>query len=167
MAISSLRLIVLDCDGVLTDGGLYVSEAGTETKRFHVRDGVAIKGAMLCGVQVAILSSRASRAVAQRAGELGITLLLQGAADKLRGLEQVAQWAGVELEEVAYMGDDLQDLPAMLACAYKLAPADAASEVRQAADHVTRHRGGHGAVREAIEHLLKMQGRWDEVLEQF
>lgn len=158
---------MLDCDGVLTDGGLHVSETGIETKRFHVRDGLAIKGAMMCGWQVAILSSRASRAVAQRASELDIALLLQGAADKHRGLEQVAQWAGVDLDETAYMGDDLQDLPAMLACAYKLAPADAASEVRQAADHVTRRAGGQGAVREAIEHLLKQQGRWDEVLEQF
>ena len=162
-----VRLIVLDCDGVLTDGGLYMSEDGRETKRFDVRDGPAIKGAMGCGMEVAVLSSRASRSVAQRCGELGITLLRQGARDKLRGLEAIAQAAGVELEETAYMGDDLPDLPAMLACGYKLAPNDAAAEVRQAANYVTRRAGGRGAVREAIEHLLKRQGRWDEVLEQF
>ena len=163
----SLRLLVLDCDGVLTDGGLYVSEDGKETKRFDVRDGPAIKGAMVCGMQVAILTARSSRAVAQRAEDLGITLLMQGEGHKHRALEQLAKRAGVELEETAYMGDDLQDLPAMLACAMRLAPSNAAAEVRDAADLVTRRRGGHGAVREAIEHLLKQRGQWEQVLEHF
>lgn len=164
----ALRLLVLDCDGVMTDGGLYIDERGRETKRFDVRDGVAVKGAINCGIDVAVLSSRSSRSVAQRCDELGITLLRQGVSDKLRGLEKLAQQAGAELEdETAYMGDDLQDLPAMLACAWRLAPADAAPEVRQAADYVTRHRGGRGAVREAIEHLLKRRGQWEDVLEQF
>ena len=162
-----IQLLVLDCDGVLTDGGLYVNEHGSETKRFHVRDGPAIKGAMLCGIQVAILSARSSRSVAQRADDLGVKLLLQGMGDKREGLARVLQWAGVDAAHTAYMGDDLQDLPAMRQCAWKLAPADAANDVRAAADHVTQANGGQGAVREAIEHLLNQRGEWDKVLAHF
>jgi len=163
----SLAMLVLDCDGVLTDGGLYIDEHGRETKRFHVRDGVAIKGAMLCGIQVAILSARSSRAVTQRASDLGVTLLVQGMGDKRRGLQQITEQAGIALEHTAYMGDDLQDLPAMRDCALKLAPSDAAADVRDAADHITEAPGGCGAVREAIEHLLRRRNQWQQVLARY
>lgn len=162
-----LRLLVLDVDGVLTDGALYLDERGGEIKRFHVRDGLGIKAAREAGIEVAVLTSRSSRAVTMRMAEVGVTLVTQKAADKLAGLEALLERAGVAANQAAYMGDDLQDLPAMRRCAYKLAPADAAAEVRQAADHVTDRPGGHGAVREAVEHLLKGRGQWESFLQRY
>ncbi len=164
---ASIRLVVFDVDGVLTDGGIYVDDRGFESKRFHVRDGFAIRAAMNLGYQVAILTGRSCRAVTLRAKELGITLLEQGCGDKAIGLETLCQRAGVLIEHTAFMGDDLNDLPALLRCGYAMAVADAAPEVREVAAYITQAPGGHGAAREALEHLLKAQGRWDEVVERY
>src|SRR5690606_11651612 len=126
-------------------------------------DGLGIQLAMEQGLKVAVLSSRLSRAVDARLRELGVTLLMQGARDKGAGLRAIAQQAGVDPAQAAYMGDDLLDLPAMLRCGYKITVADAAPELRQIADYVTGQPGGHGAVREAVEHLLKAQNKWQAV----
>lgn len=164
---TKVRLIVLDVDGVLTDGSLYIDDRGIETKRFYVRDGLAIRAAMAQSIQVAVLTARSSRAVALRIAELQIPLFVQAAKDKRIGFETILQQARVEATEAAYLGDDLLDLPAMVRCGYKMAVADAADEVLQAADYVSTKRGGRGAVRQAIEHILKAQGKWDAVLEAF
>lgn len=165
---SAIKLLVLDVDGVLTDGGITIDSQGVEiVKRFHVRDGLGIQLAMEQGLKVAVLSSRLSRAVDARLRELGVTLLMQGARDKGAGLRAIAQQAGVDPAQAAYMGDDLLDLPAMLRCGYKITVADAAPELRQIADYVTGQPGGHGAVREAVEHLLKAQNKWQAVLDRF
>jgi len=163
----SISLLVFDVDGVLTDGAIQIDDRGVETKCFSVRDGFAIRAALRSGIKIGVLTGRSSPCVALRMNELGITLLMQGATNKAIGVETLCQQAGVELGDTGYMGDDIPDLPAMLRCGYKMAPADAASEVRAVADLVTTAPGGRGAVREAIEHLLKAQGKWEAVLEEF
>lgn len=164
---ADIRLIVLDVDGVLTDGGIIVDDNGVESKRFHVRDGFAIRAAMRVGVQVAVVTGRASRVVALRMAELQVPHVLQGVKDKRIGLETVCQQAKVDPSEAAFMGDDLIDLPALLRCGYPMTVADAAKEVRDVARYTTHARGGHAAVREAIEHILKAQDKWDAVVESY
>lgn len=165
--LTSIKLIIFDVDGVLTDGAIIVNDQGVESKHFHVRDGFAIRAAMSVGLKIGVLTGRSSRCVNLRMTEIGVDLLLQGAKDKAVGLETLCQRAGVDLEETAYVGDDLVDLPAMLRCGYPIAVADAVAEVRDEASYVTAAPGGRAAAREVIEHILKAQGRWDEVLEQY
>jgi 3-deoxy-D-manno-octulosonate 8-phosphate phosphatase (KDO 8-P phosphatase) len=164
---ADIKLIVFDVDGVLTDGGIYVDDRGTESKRFHVRDGFAIRAAMSLGLRIGVLTGRSTPAVALRMAELGVNLLIQGAHDKATAFETLCQQAGVETLEAAYVGDDLIDLPAMLRCGYPIAVADAVEDVRAEARYVTTYSGGAGAGREAIEHILRAQGRWDEVVERY
>jgi len=165
--LSAIKLLIFDVDGVLTDGSIIVNDQGIESKRFHVRDGFAMKAAMSLGLQVGVLTGRSTRAVTLRMIDLGIDLLIQGVADKAIGFETLCQQARVDPEEAAYLGDDLIDLPAMLRSGYPMAVADAVQEVRTEARYVTRVPGGHAAARDAIEHILKAQGRWDEVVEQY
>jgi len=157
---SRVRLLVLDVDGVLTDGGLFVSAGGEEIKRFHVHDGLALVAARRAGLQIAILSSRASAAVTRRMTELGVGEIHQGVTDKAGALDALRERLGLAVGEVAMMGDDLPDLPAMARAGLALAPANAAAEVRRAAHWVARRRGGDGAVREAVEMLLKSRRAW-------
>lgn len=157
---SRVRLLVLDVDGVLTDGGLFVSASGEEAKRFHVHDGLALVAARRAGLQIAVLSSRASAAVTRRMAELGVSEVHQGVADKAGALDALRERLGLAVADVAMMGDDLQDLPAMGRAGLALAPANAAAEVRRAAHWVARRRGGDGAVREAVEMLLKARRAW-------
>jgi len=157
---SRIRLLVLDVDGVLTDGGLVYGAAGEETKRFHVHDGLALVAARRAGLQVAVLSSRASAAVTRRMSELGVAEIHQGVADKAQALEALRERLGLRAAEVAVMGDDLPDLLAMGGAGLALAPANAVAEVKRAAHWVARKRGGDGAVREAVEMLLKARRAW-------
>ena len=155
-----IRLLVLDVDGVLTDGVLVYGASGEEIKRFHVRDGLALQQARRAGVEVAVVSGRASAAVTRRMSELGVIEVHQGVGDKealLRGLLARLRVSGAE---TAVMGDDLPDLPLMRMAGIAMAPVDAAPEVRQAADWVSRSAGGHGAVREAVEWLLRSRKAW-------
>ena len=163
-SLADIKLIVFDVDGVLTDGGIYVDDRGIEMKRFHVRDGFAIRAAISLGMRIGVLTGRSTRAVTLRMAELGVGLLIQGARDKATALQTLCQQGGVLPEEVAYVGDDLIDLPAMRRCGYPMAVADAVEDVLAAARYVTNCNGGHGAGREAIEHVLQAQGRWDEVV---
>ena len=157
---SRIRLLVLDVDGVLTDGGLFVSASGEEAKRFHVHDGLALVAARKAGLQIAILSSRASAAVTRRMTELGVGEVHQGVTDKAGALDALRERLGLAVGEVAMMGDDLPDLPAMARAGLALAPANAAAEVKRTAHWVARRRGGDGAVREAVEMLLKSRRAW-------
>jgi 3-deoxy-D-manno-octulosonate 8-phosphate phosphatase (KDO 8-P phosphatase) len=147
-------------DGVLTDGGLLVSAGGEEIKRFHVHDGLALVAARAADLRIAILSSRASAAVTRRMAELGVSEVHQGVADKAAALEALRERLGLAVGEVAMMGDDLPDLPAMARAGLALAPANAVAEVKRAAHWVARRRGGDGAVREAVEMLLKARRAW-------
>ena len=157
---SRIRLLVLDVDGVLTDGGLFYGASGEETKRFHVHDGLALVAARKAGLQIAVLSSRASAAVTRRMTELGVSEVHQGIGDKAGALAALCERLGIPASAVAMMGDDLPDLAAMGQVGLALAPANAVAEVKRAAQWVARRRGGDGAVREAVEMLLKARRAW-------
>lgn len=159
-----IELLLLDVDGVLTDGGIIYADDGTEIKRFHVRDGAGLKAWQLAGHRVAILSGRRSPAVERRAAELGITIVLQGRADKRPAFEEVLAASGLSPDQVCAIGDDLPDLPVLRRAGLAVAVADACPEVRAIADYVTTVPGGTGAVRDAAEWLLKLQGKWAAVV---
>lgn len=160
-----IRLLLLDVDGVLTDGKIWVHTDGSETKRFDIKDGAAVVWAQRLGLRVGWLSARPSPVTERRAQELQVKLLVQTPQPKLKSYEQILRRQKIEDEtQVAYMGDDLLDLPVLARTGLSLAPADAAEDVRSRVHWVTKARGGDGAVREAIELLLRAQGRWDEVL---
>ncbi len=155
-----IRLLVLDVDGVLTDGGLDYGAAGEETKRFFVQDGLALVAARRAGLAIAVISGRGSAAVTRRMTELGVSEVHQGVQDKAAALESVMRRLGLRAAEVAVMGDDLPDLALMKQAGLALAPANAVAEVRRAADWVARRAGGAGAVRDAVEMLLKARKDW-------
>ncbi len=155
-----IRLLVLDVDGVLTDGRLEYGAAGEGPKRFFVQDGLALVAARRAGLSIAVISGRASAAVTRRLSELGISEVHQGIGDKLAVLDALMDRNKVKPGEVAVMGDDLPDLPLMRRAGFALAPADAVPEVRRAAGWVARRPGGAGAVRDAVEMLLKARKAW-------
>ena len=155
-----IRLLILDVDGVLTDGRLVYSPAGEETKVFYVRDGHAIVAARAAGLDVAVISGRSSPAVSRRLEDLGVREVHQGVRDKVALLPDLCGRRGVAPGDVAFMGDDLQDLPLLTRVGLALAPADAVREVRRVAHWISRLPGGSGAVREAVEWLLKARGAW-------
>jgi len=160
---SRIRLVVLDSDGVLTDGRIVVGSDGTEMRFFDVRDGLGIRLGQKGGLRFAVISGRRSAALAARAKELGIDELHQRVADKASVLRDLLERLGLEHADACFVGDDLIDLPAMRAVGLAVAPADAIPDVRERADHVTRCRGGRGAVREVVELILRAAGSWDEV----
>jgi YrbI family 3-deoxy-D-manno-octulosonate 8-phosphate phosphatase len=164
---AGIRLIVCDVDGVLTDGRLFVDGRGGEAKAFHVRDGQGLRLWMRLGLDVAFISGRASPAALHRARELGVRHVFQGVRDKRETFGALLEDLGLTPARAAMIGDDLPDLAIMRMSGYPVAVADAVEEVRQAARYVTDAPGGHGAVREAIEHLLRLDDRWDDALTLF
>lgn len=158
-----IRLLVCDVDGVLTDGGLYISESG-ESKRFFVPDGLALRGWQMSGLQVAWISARASMVTKKRARELKTDFLIQTKNDKVPALEKILTQTGLEWAEVAFIGDDLVDLAVMAKVGVAVAPGTACTEARAIAHYVTRAGGGNGAVRELIEKILKAQGKWSKLI---
>lgn len=168
MVLSDIKLLLTDVDGVLTDGSIVIDSAGREIKRFHVRDGAGMVAWSKLGLKLGIITGRPSPVTMLRAAELGIDYVEQcPAMGKVAALENICGKAGVEPGNAAFIGDDLADLPVLTRVGYPIAVADAAAEVIGVARYVTTTAGGHGAVREAIEHLLKGMGRWDEVLEAY
>jgi 3-deoxy-D-manno-octulosonate 8-phosphate phosphatase (KDO 8-P phosphatase) len=159
-----IRLLALDVDGVLTDGRIHYSGEGEEMKSFSILDGLGIKLARRCGIQVAIITARRSVAVERRARELGIDHCLQGREDKLEALRELLGTTGLTLAQTAYMGDDLPDLRAILAVGLGMTVANASSEVARRAAWQSRARGGDGAVREACEMLLQARDQWTTAL---
>ena len=159
-----IELLLLDVDGVLTDGSVVYTDSGEELKRFHVRDGSGLKLWRAAGKRSAIISGRSSAAVERRASELGIAPVLQGCDDKLQAFEEVLAAVGLTADRVCAVGDDLADLPILKRAGLAIAVADACPEVQAAAHLTTITPGGRGAVREAVEWLLKLQGRWDALI---
>jgi len=159
-----VQLIVLDVDGTLTDGTLLYDNNGGEAKRFHIADGLGIVMAQCLGLQFAVLSGRQSPAVERRMAELGVTDLVQKSGDKAEAMRQILERYGLEAGQVAYIGDDLNDLPAFDVAGVKIAVADAAELLRERADWVTPRNGGEGAVRDAIDEILRRQGRYEEAV---
>jgi 3-deoxy-D-manno-octulosonate 8-phosphate phosphatase (KDO 8-P phosphatase) len=162
-----VRLLLADCDGVLTDGRLYYSAAGESLKVFHIHDGLGLRLAKRAGLKLGVISGRESAALETRARELGVDYLFQGSDAKLGAYEQILAAAGLSDEQAAYVGDDLPDLPLLGRVGLAVAVADAASEVRARAHYVTSRPGGGGAVREVAELILKAQGRWDDLLQAY
>ncbi len=162
-----LAWLLLDVDGVLTDGRLWLTADGEAMKSFDVRDGLAVQLARRSGLEVGILSARSSPIVARRAAELGLDEVIQGENDKLAAFEQLLARRGFEASQVAYLADDLQDLPVLLRCGLAAAPADAAREIRERVHFVTEAAGGRGAVRELVERLLGARGAWSRIVEGF
>jgi 3-deoxy-D-manno-octulosonate 8-phosphate phosphatase (KDO 8-P phosphatase) len=161
-----VRLLLLDVDGVLTDGKVWVHADGSESKRFDIKDGAAIVWAQRLGLRVGWMSARPSVVTERRAAELQVRLVIQSPQPKIKAYEQILRRQRIEDEaQVAYMGDDLLDLPVLARVGLSFAPADAAEAVRARVHCVTRARGGEGAVREAVELLLKAQGHWDEFVD--
>ncbi len=161
---ADIAMLVLDVDGVLTDGRITLDNHGVESKHFNVRDGHGIKLLQRAGVQVAILTGRDSEVVNTRAAELGITHIVQGCWDKAEGIRALAEQAGITLRQCAMMGDDIVDLPAMRLCGLTLAPSDAHVAVRRGVDWYSRHRGGRGAVRQACEGIILARGQWRRII---
>jgi 3-deoxy-D-manno-octulosonate 8-phosphate phosphatase (KDO 8-P phosphatase) len=163
----ALRWLLLDVDGVLTDGRLWFGPEGETLKAFHVRDGLALQLAQRSGLSVGLLSGRASAVVERRALDLGLDAVVLGAEDKGRGFAAFLEERGLAPDQVAYVGDDLPDLPVLAACGISFAPADAAAEVRARAEFTLSTRGGEGAVREAVENLLRWRGVWAAAVDAF
>jgi 3-deoxy-D-manno-octulosonate 8-phosphate phosphatase (KDO 8-P phosphatase) len=162
-----LRLLLLDCDGVLTDGRITLVEGGDELKSFHTRDGHGLVLLHRAGLSSGIISGRTSSAVERRARDLGIKFVRQGELNKVVAFEDVLREAGVTPDEVAFVGDDVVDVPLMRRSGLAVAVSDATEETRAAAHYVTRLPGGFGAVREVCELILKAQGRWDELMKRY
>ena len=163
-AAARIRLLVLDVDGVLTDGGLYYGPSGEDITRFHVQDGLAMVEARRAGLALAVISGRTSASVTRRLVDLGITEVHQGVQDKSTVLAALTTRLGLDPAEVAVMGDDLVDLPVMRRAGLALAPLNAVREVREAAHWVSRRAGGEGAVREAVELLLRARKAWPPLI---
>lgn len=162
-----IRLLALDVDGVLSDGRLYFQSDGQEIKSFHIQDGHGIKLLRKAGLEVALITGRNSPLVSRRAAELGIEHVQQGREDKLDALRQLCQHLGLEMDCVAYCGDDLPDLAAIRRAGLGISVPNAPGYVRQHADWITTCQGGHGAVREICDALLDAQGHWGAVIDTY
>lgn len=161
-----IRLLLMDVDGTLTNGTVclqgFPDGSVAEMKVFNAHDGAGVKLASIVGLRSGVITGRNSPAVTQRAQEMGVEFVFQGQAQKTSAYEEILRRAGVKDEEVAYLGDDLPDLPLLERVGLAVAVADAAVEVKRAAHYVTRAKGGEGAAREVVELILKAQGRWEE-----
>jgi 3-deoxy-D-manno-octulosonate 8-phosphate phosphatase (KDO 8-P phosphatase) len=165
--VANIRLLLFDVDGVLTDGVVIMHADGSEAKGFHIRDGAAMVWAQRAGLTVGLLSARSSGATTHRAAQLAIRLVVQGATSKLAAYERILRDTGLPDSAVAYMGDDLLDLPVLIRVGLAAAPADAAAEVRSRVHWVSTCGGGRGAVREFIEMVLREQNRWAGVVREY
>ncbi len=162
-----IELILSDVDGVMTDGGVLYDNQGIEIKKFSIRDGLGIRLWQKAGLKFGVLTARTSHIVKVRAAELGIEIVRQGFEDKLPVAKEVMTELGLSPEQVCFIGDDLTDVPVMRYVGLGVAVADAAPEVCEAADHVTRIPGGRGAVRETVEVLLKSKNRWEGLIRDY
>jgi len=166
-AAKKIKLIAFDVDGVLTDGRINYTSSGEEIKSFNVRDGHAIKMASRAGLAVAVITGRESPMVLRRCEELGIKLFYQGVKDKLQSLDDIVERTGFAVSEIAYMGDDVVDLPVMVSVGLGSCPSDAAQEVIQRSDLVTTASGGRGAARELVFLILQAQGQLDGLMARY
>jgi 3-deoxy-D-manno-octulosonate 8-phosphate phosphatase (KDO 8-P phosphatase) len=165
--LQAVKAVILDVDGVLTDGGIYYDPTGREIKRFHVADGLGMELLRHAGIRVVILSGRVAEAITRRAAELTVTDCYQGVRDKKAQIEKLRQQWQLKAEELLYVGDDLNDLPAFEAVGVRVAVANADAMLKAQAHYVTKATGGNGAVREVCEWLLKARGEWENTLEAY
>jgi 3-deoxy-D-manno-octulosonate 8-phosphate phosphatase (KDO 8-P phosphatase) len=163
----NIKLLLLDVDGVMTDGRITYGSDGVELKSFDVKDGHGLKLLQRAGIEIGIITGRQSEVVTRRAEELGIELVYQNAKDKLIPFNEILEKRGLSPEEVAYVGDDVVDLPVMRRVGFAVTVADAVEDVKPFADLVTTRNGGRGAVREVCDLLLKNSGRWAAVADRY
>ncbi len=164
--LAKIRLLAMDVDGTLTEGEMILLD-GQQIKLFNVYDGLGIRLAMNYGLKIAWITGNTSAAVMERAQSLQVTDVYQGARFKTEALQHAASRYGLSMSEIAYVGDDLNDLPALQMAGFAIAVANAVDEVKARADMVTKRAGGHGAVREIIESILKARGEWDKAVDSF
>jgi len=164
---TSIRLLLLDVDGVLTDGKLYFGNNGEELKAFNIYDGLGIKLLQRSGVQVGIVTGRQSQLVARRAADLGITIVVQGREDKLTAIQELQKQHDFNIAEIAYMGDDLPDLTAIREVGLGMTVANASSIIKKQAKWISAYAGGNGAVREACDLIMVAQGSMEKIVQQY
>lgn len=162
-----IKLLILDVDGILTDGKIYITDEGKEFKGFHSRDGIGVKLLLKHGIEIAIISGRETKAVNFRLKPFGMTHIYQNIEDKLAKFKELQKKLNLSLNEIAYMGDDLPDLPVMSKVGFSITVLDADAFVKQHADYITTLPGGRGAVREAAELILAAQGKLETIQQQF
>lgn len=162
---SRIKLLLMDCDGVLTDGRLWLTDDDEEQKTFNTKDGLGLALLHRAGLRSGVISGRTCKALARRAQELGVEFVRQGDPNKTEAFEEILRLAEIDENEVAFVGDDLTDIPLMQRAELAVAVADATEEVRSVAHYVTQAEGGRGAVRQVIEIILKSQGRWNDIVE--
>lgn len=165
--LADIKLLVLDVDGVLTDGTVIINPDGSESKGFNVFDGHGIRMWKRAGLKVAFLSGRLSQPTKLRAQQLGVDCCIQDCRDKLSALKKLLEELGIGAEETAFIGDDLMDLQAIRYVGFGAAVANAVDEIKQCADYVTNLPGGKGAAREVIEYILKSNGKWQELVKKY
>jgi 3-deoxy-D-manno-octulosonate 8-phosphate phosphatase (KDO 8-P phosphatase) len=163
----NVKLLILDVDGVLTDGRIVIDDRGVETKCFDVRDGHGIKLLKRAHIEVAIITGRQSQVVSHRARELGIDSVYQNIHDKLEVYKAILKEKGLKDGDVGFVGDDIVDLPLLKRVGFSVVVADGIEELKSYADYVSRNKGGRGAVREISELILKAQGKWPELMERY
>jgi 3-deoxy-D-manno-octulosonate 8-phosphate phosphatase (KDO 8-P phosphatase) len=161
--LSKIRILILDVDGVMTDGRIIMDDEGRQMKNFDVRDGHGLKMIQRCGVKVVLLTGRTSEVVKHRARELGIKDIYQGARNKKEVFEKILDKHKLPPEAVAFIGDDIVDIPVLNRVGFSASVVDAADIVKKSVDYVTRNQGGRGAVREICDLILQAQGKWPEI----
>ena len=165
--IKAVKLLILDVDGVMTDGSIIYDDDGKEIKIFDVKDGHGIKLLMRAGIDVAIITARESQVVLHRAKNLGIDMVYQKAMDKVEAFNEILQKKQLSEKEVAYVGDELVDIPLLRKVGFAAAVKDAVEDLKMYVDFITEKNGGQGAVREICELILKTQGKWGEATEKY
>jgi 3-deoxy-D-manno-octulosonate 8-phosphate phosphatase (KDO 8-P phosphatase) len=165
--LKNIKLLLLDVDGVLTDGSIIYNDNNEETKTFNVKDGFGIRLLMDAGIEVGIVTGRASKALIHRCNNLGLSLIFDGVVDKSAIFDKIMEETGLSEYEIAFIGDDLPDLPLLKKAGLSIAVSDAHEVVRSNVDLVTSAKGGNGAVREICEAILKAGGLWDEILKKY
>ena len=165
--LSRIKLLLLDVDGILTDGQIIYSDSGEQIKSFNSRDGLGLRLLMDSNIQVGIVTGRKSKALVHRCENLGIDLVFDGIKDKALALNKIIKQTGIQAQNIAFSGDDLIDLPAMTRVGFSFSVPDAPKEVKSHAQMITYARGGQGAVREICETILKAQGMWDQIISKY
>ncbi|MBU8849291.1 MAG: HAD hydrolase family protein [Desulfobacterales bacterium] len=165
--LANIELLLLDVDGVLTDGSITYSDSGEQIKSFDSKDGLGLRLLMDSGVGVGIITGRKSKALEYRCENLGITLLFDGIKDKSKALDKIISRTGIAAKKMAFAGDDLMDLPAIKKVGVSFCVSNASEDIKNYCDITTRQPGGHGAVREICESILKAKGLWDAILDKY
>ncbi len=165
--IRTISLLVLDVDGVMTDGKIIIDDVGRETKNFDVKDGHGIKILMRYGIDIVLLTGRRSVVVEHRAKDLGIREVHQGILNKVEIFEEILQKKSLRYENIAFIGDDIVDIPLLKRVGFSVAVADASEDVKKYVDYITKKTGGNGAVREVCELILQAQGKWIDVAKRY